>query len=154
MSKDGTRKRLGRPPGSHTNRATLLTRKQAAAIIESGLSPLDVMMSTLRFWDREVRVLEEGIRANLPKGESLLRIERTDVVDRYFKGRDSLLGAAVVAAPYVHPRISPIIPGEGNVGGIQDLSELTDAELDALERISRKIARSYGNPAGEVKAKG
>ena len=60
------------------------------------------------------------------------------------------VAAAEKAAPFVHPRISPV--SDTAAGGIKDLSKLTNKELDDLEHISRKIAGAYGDPGGETKA--
>ena len=56
-----------------------------------------------------------------------------------------------VAMPFVHSRLSPV---ETPSGGPRDLSKLTNAELDSLERISRKIAGAYGDPSGKTTAQG
>lgn len=161
MPKGGARPGTGPKPGSHTNRATILTRRKAAKIIESGLSPLDVMMANMRFWHREVGLLEDSLREHMAKeskerGEppdpSLLRLTRTPVVDRFFEAKDRLQDVARETAPYIHPRVSPV--ADGVAGGVRDLTKLTDEELDALERISRKIAGSYGDPGGAAPAKG
>src|ERR1700731_4361912 len=102
----GPRPGSGRPKGRRTSRSNILTRRKAAAIIESGLSPLDVMMTNLRWWYREVELLEKGIRAQIPDGESILRVEKTTVMESYFSARESLQEAAVDTAPYVHSRMS------------------------------------------------
>ena len=153
MPKGGARKGTGPKPGSHTNRATILTRRKAASIIESGISPLDVMMANLRFWHQEIGLMEAGIRKTVPmaKGDSLLQVERTPLIDRFFEAKDTLQDVACETAPYIHPRVSPIA---GDAGGMRDLTKLTDEELDVLERISRKIAGSYGDPGGAAPAKG
>jgi hypothetical protein len=58
------------------------------------------------------------------------------------KRRDDMARAA---APFVHARVSAIdTPADGAL----DLSKLTDDELDALERIARKIAGAFGDPNG------
>jgi hypothetical protein len=120
------------------------------------LSPLDVMMSDLRFWHKETEILEKGIREKLPPGAGMLQVtdDPSGVVAKFFEARKELRVAAEKAAPYVHPRISPITDPNGGTGGLKDLSKLTDGELDALERISRKIAGSYGDPGGEGEAQG
>ena len=152
MPKGGARRGTGPKPGSHTNRATILTRRKAAKIIESGLSPLDVMMANMRFWHREVTLMEAGIRKTVPmaNGDSLLQVEKTPLIDRFFEAKDTLQDVARETAPYIHPRVSPV--ADGIAGGARDLTKLTDDELDALERISRKIAGSYGDPGGAAPA--
>jgi hypothetical protein len=150
MPKGGKREGAGRPKGARTSPATRLTRIKASAIMNSGLSPLDVMMANLRFWHREKELLEEGILSAAPEGTAISQLEERPILKRYFEVREALQMAAEKAAPYVHPRMSPVHDDPG--GRMQDLSRLTDAELDALERLSRKIAGSYGDPGGEDKA--
>ena len=150
MPAGGKRVGAGGRPG-HRSRATILNKRKTAAIIESGLSPLDVMMSNLRFWNKEVGTLEKCIRTASGKPDgSILLMERTPLIESYFDARGSLQVAAEKAAQYVHPRISPV--SDTTAGGIKDLSKLSNAELDALERISRKIAGSYGDPGGKTPA--
>jgi hypothetical protein len=146
-NRGGKREGSGRKAGSTTSRATILTRRKAATIIESDLSPLDVMMSNLQFWNKEIAKLENVIRKDVPKGQSILQVERTPIVESYFNAREHLQEAAVKAAPYVHPRIAPV---ESNGDGQRDLSRLTDDELYTLERITRKITVSYENPSGNA----
>lgn len=153
MPAGGHREGAGRPKGRKTSPATRLTRRRASAIMESGLAPLDVMMSNLRFWHKELAILEVGVRAQVPEGSSVLQLSPAPgsdsriILDKYFEAREKLQIAAEKAAPYVHPRLSPVSDVVG--AGMRDLSKLTDAELDALERISRKIAGTYGNTSGE-----
>ena len=110
------------------------------------------MMSSLRFWNNEASILEKEIRARMENPEaSLLQLDdRTGVIAKYFDARERLQTAAEKAAPYVHSRMSPVSEATG--GGWRDLSRLTDDDLDALERISRKIAESYGDPDGKIAA--
>lgn len=147
----GRKPKAGRPEGARTSQAVILTKRKRAEIVSSGISPLDVLMMNLRFWHNEVSLLDVEIRKKVPQGTSLLMIEKTPVVERYFEARTVLQKVAIDGAPFVHPRISPV---ETPTGGPKDLSNLTDAELDALERISRKIAGAYGNPGGKGPAKG
>lgn len=147
----GRKPKGGRPVGARQNQAVELTRRLRAEIAGSGISPLDVLMMNLRFWHNEVSLLDKEIRLKVPDGTSLLQIESTPMLERYFKARETLEKVALDGAPFVHPRISPV---ETPTGGPKDLSSLTDAELDALERISRKIAGAYGNPGGKGPAKG
>jgi hypothetical protein len=78
----------------------------------------------------------------------MLRVMRDEHATK--KRRDEM---AKAAAPFVHSRISPMgSSGAAASGGILDLSKLTDDELDALERISRKIAGAFGDPSGATPA--
>jgi hypothetical protein len=54
------------------------------------------------------------------------------------------------AAPYVHPKFSAITTqASPGANGYADLSKLTDAELEQVERISRKLSASFGGAGGE-----
>jgi hypothetical protein len=56
---------------------------------------------------------------------------------------------AAAAAPFVHARISPDRSygnGATHEMRVNDLSKLSDEELDQLERIARKLAGAYGDP--------
>jgi hypothetical protein len=69
----------------------------------------------------------------------MLRLMRDETADE--KRRDDM---AKAAAPFVHARISPIETPP------RHLSKLTNAELDDLERITRKIANAFGDRSGEA----
>lgn len=75
----------------------------------------------------------------------MLGVMRDEKADK--SRRDDM---AKAAAPYVHSRFSPAEAPRSAA----DLSKLSDDELDALERISRKIAAAYGHPGGESSAAG
>ena len=114
--------------GRRKNVPNKASAERAAAVQGTGQTPLDVMIETMRHF-----------RALGAKHQTTDEAKSAE----YLK-----LAAAVAkdAGPYVHQKLSSI---DASVGGPRDLSKLTDAELDALERISRKIAGSYGNPGGE-----
>jgi len=114
----------GRPKGV-PNKASAA---RAATVQSTGSTPLDVMIETMRYF--------RGMAA---------KHQETDEQ----KCAEYLKMAATVAkdaGPYVHQKLSAV---DASLGGQRDLSKLTDAELDALERISRKIAGTYGNTSGE-----
>lgn len=149
MAKGGVREGAGRPKGMKTSRAKILAGRKAAAIVESGRSPLDVLMNEMRFWEREVGIIERDLRDGehgIGSDDAVSLAERNTSV--YFEARKSLVKAALDAAPFVHPRMSPTTPDASGATSLKDLSNLTDAELDALERISRKVSGAYGSPSG------
>lgn len=91
----------GRKKGS-TNKATA---KKAAEIAESGLTPLDYMLSLLRNEPPEDADLQQKIAM------SAMRFE-----------------AAKAAAPYVHPRLAAV-EHTGKDGGPIETKEVSDMEL-------------------------
>jgi hypothetical protein len=134
--------------GAKVSRAKRLSERKAVDIIESGRSPLDVLMNEMRFWEREVSIIEAALRTGdeaIGDDEAISLAERN--TSAYFEARKSLVTAALDAIPYIHPRMSPVAP-DTTGGGLKDLSKLTDAELDALERISRKVSDAYGSSSG------
>lgn len=149
MPQGGKREGAGRPKGVKNSRAKILADRKAAAIVESGRSPLDVLMNEMRFWEKEVGIIENNLRTGeeaIGADDAIsLAVRNTSV---YFAARKSLMAAALDAAPYVHPRMSPTTVPDASSASLKDLSNLTDAELDALERISRKVSRAYGSPGG------
>lgn len=124
MPRGGLRQGAGRKKNS-PNKASAA---RAQAVQSTGLTPLDVMIEAMRYF--------RGMAA---------KHQDTDEG----KSAEYLKQAAAVAkdaGPYVHQKLSAV---DASLGGQRDLSKLTDAELDALERISRKIAGTYGNTSGE-----
>ena len=127
----------------------MLARRKAAGIIDSDDSPLDALMDDLRWWKRQRDNLGKQLMRGLGPEDSIFNLkpdpEKPDqarMFERYFEARGEVRAAALAVVAYVHPRLSPMAPEAG--GGLKDLSKLTDEELDALERIARKIAGSYG----------
>lgn len=116
----GKRTGAGRPKGA-PNKASA---ERAANVTASGLTPLDIMIETMRHYRGMAAKYQESDEA-----KSLEYLRMAAVV-----GKD--------AAPYVHQRLAST---DGAGAGMRDLSTLTDTELDALERISRKIAGAYGH---------
>jgi hypothetical protein len=99
------------------------------AVRESGLTPLDVMIESMRYL--------YGLAGKHQVGGA------EPDQEKFMKFLAEARGAAKDAAPYVHSRMSAT---EAATGGLRDLSKLTEKELDDLERISRKIAGAFGNP--------
>jgi hypothetical protein len=76
--------------------------------------------------NREVR--EKAIATGETPPDYMLRVMRDESATK--KRRDDM---AKAAAPFVHARVSPVAAEAAD--GTMDLSKLSDAELDALERI-------------------
>jgi hypothetical protein len=148
----GARQNAGRPkgPGAPLAQGTILSRRKVAKILGENESPLDFLMDDLRWWKRQIKRLESRIHAEIGPEVSVLEVECNLLVAHYLDARKEGRAAALAAAPWVHPRISPrTVDGSGAVTA-QDLAKLTDAELDQLEAITRKIAGAYGSSdAGE-----
>lgn len=90
---------------------------------------------------REARVAATG---DTPL-DYMLKVMRDAKADK--ARRDDM---AKAAAPYVHPKFSSVTPGPVGAGAqAMDLSKLTDDELAQVERISRKLAASFGGSGGE-----
>ena len=117
-SKPGER-RGGRRPGAK-NKTTIEREARAAegmqAALETGLLPLDVML----------RVMRGGAEAEA-------------ITDRQY-------GAAVDAAPYLHPRLTAAASAT-----LDDLKRLSDAELAA--ELARLRAQGGGDPPRAAKSK-
>jgi hypothetical protein len=124
MPRGGIRANAGRKKNS-PNKASAA---RAAAVESTGSTPLDVMIESMRYF--------RGLAAKYQTSNEAKSVE-------YLKTSASI---AKDAGPYVHSKLSPV---DASGGGPRDLSKLTDAELDDLERISRKIAGSFGHPSGE-----
>lgn len=91
--------------------------------------------------ERQERVAASGITPL----DYMLRVMRDEKAD---KGRRDDMAKA--AAPYVHPKFSAITPSvPPGQNGYADLSKLTDAELEQVERISRKLSAAFGGAGGE-----
>lgn len=89
---------------------------------------------------REARVAASG---DTPL-DYMLKVMRDKKADA--SRRDDM---AKAAAPYVHPKFSSITPGPAGGSQAMDLSKLNDDELAQVERISRKLAASFGDTGGE-----
>jgi hypothetical protein len=93
---------------------------------------------------REARIAASGVTPL----DYMLQVMRDTTADK--TRRDDM---AKSAAPYVHPKFSAITPqAPPGQNGYADLSKLTDDELEAVERISRKLAASFGSAGGEETA--
>jgi hypothetical protein len=103
----GYRAGAGRKKGA----ATVRTRQIANELAREGLTPLEVMIDTMRELCRQA--------ADAPTAAE--RLEK------------KLAACAVAkdAAPYIHPRLTSVAATVRQIGGVHDLS---DAELAALIR--------------------
>jgi hypothetical protein len=119
----GRRSNAGRARGV-PNKASAEREKRIAA---TGVTPLEVMLHAMR--DHFDRALSAKQRRTSQASMALA------------------LAAAKDAAPYVHPRRSAVTHTDAPM----DLSNLTDRELDELERL---IAKSSGTTPASTDAKG
>jgi hypothetical protein len=121
MPRGGKRPGAGRRPGT-LSKKTVARQQLASAAAEQGISPLDVMLTRMRFHfevaDREV---EKGDGADQGIIGEALRAAHE---------------AAKDAAPYVHPRLSAIEhTGEGASPGSDPIGRL----LAAIDGKTRSI---------------
>lgn len=145
----GARRGAGVKKGSHIKVSKKLSERKVVTALQKGITPFDVMMRTIRYLDREMNKLEAEIRTKIPDWDTApqLMYEREGPVGAFFDAMDKILDVSIDAAPYVHPHVRSIDAPAG--GGLKDLSNLTDKEVDDLERITRKLAGSYGGSGGE-----
>jgi hypothetical protein len=140
----GKREGAGRPPGP-ISETTMLTRRAAAEIIQQGRPPLNVLVDTMNWWDRELQLLEDKIRAtSLPPGHSFLEISRKNpIVEAFFVALDKRLESAEKAANFVHPRyraIAVMTPGEGTAPAAASKTLASADDESSAERASRAQA--------------
>lgn len=118
----GKRPGAGRPKGSK-NKNPNKRRDVAQRALESGVTPLDYMLSVMR----------QEIPENADRAVKVAMVEQR-------------LEAAKAAAPYVHPRLSSVEHSGGLDVGIR---ELTDEELD--RELQRAIAEAAATGAAAGK---
>lgn len=110
----------GRPKGSRTVRSAKTVEH---LVTDGGKLPLDVMMQTMRELWAEAEAVKEA-----DKGRSLhLKTIACGVAER--------------CAPYIHPRLSST---NVNIRNIQDVTDLSDAEIAALIASGRVGAPAAG----------
>jgi hypothetical protein len=100
----GKRPGAGRPKGAATKRTREIADKAAA----EGITPLDVMLSNMRFWNEEAAKV---LRTLL---DPLEPIEDVDVLERFRSladMREKAEECAKDAAPFVHPRLQAVTLG-------------------------------------------
>lgn len=139
--------RRGPKPGAPRSQASILTRRKAAELMAQGESPLDGLVDDMRWWKREVDLLETMMRQSMvAQGlKSILQLERDGAVLNFFEARKELREARLAAATYVHPRLTPLKPEEvGQAVGARELANLTDQELEQLVTMGRKITAASG----------
>jgi hypothetical protein len=96
----GKREGAGRKPGS-LNKRTLALRDLSEEAFTAGVLPLEVMLRNMRFYDKEVGRLKRLLRRSDPAAAQSIRheINKACLLSQRF---------AVLAAPYVHPKLSPV----------------------------------------------
>jgi hypothetical protein len=108
----GPRPNSGRKEGS----TTLLTRKTAQEICDSGESPLHLMHENMLFWWKAATSLGERLNEIILGAEDdpetaldpEARAEAVKVLANFLAARDRAQACAVDAAPYCHPRLQAI----------------------------------------------
>jgi hypothetical protein len=125
MARGGKREGAGRKRGT-PNKATQYRQKK---IEESGVTPLDVMLESMRFHYGRY----QNAVANFGDGPG----DNTAAVNELARARE----AAKDAAPYSHPKLANV-EHSGKVGGAPiKIESLTDAQLEILiERITAGVA--------------
>jgi hypothetical protein len=111
MAKGGYRPNAGRKKGS-VNAATLRRREIADQALTNGVTPLDVMLTTMRaLWDEAIG--EDGKIKNLGKAMQANMVAKE-------------------AAPFVHPKLaSTQVSGGLALQDVSDEPELTEDEWKA-----------------------
>lgn len=155
MTHGGRRPGAGRKAGAATKR----TRAIVDQAVREGVTPLDVILKNMRFYDSRADEIIAAIVAGdvetppakskkskaSKKGDEDPRIAE---LRRALNLRQLASEDAARAAPFVHARFSAITPPPRDPLNGYDLSKLSDDELDALEAISRKISAAYGDRGG------
>jgi hypothetical protein len=101
----GKRPGAGRPK----SRATVITRRRANEIVDSGESPLDVMWDNMKFWRHQVSELSNRLDALIVNVENEDdRHEAITLLRQLLAARLRAQECAVDMAPYVHPRLQAI----------------------------------------------
>lgn len=99
----------GRSKGA-LNKRTAALRAIADKAIETGITPLEVMLTNMRFYVAEIEKLLASFHNGKTSPAELPRILKTLV-----EFRDKAQACAVDAAPYVHPKLaSHTISGDPN----------------------------------------
>ena len=122
----GYRPGSGRPKGS----ANKVTIKAQERIIASGIAPLDVLISAMRYYYERAQKMIEKALAEQPDGAPIDTKELAAAIDHCF---DKASDHAAKAAAYVHPRMSPM-----DYNSLFDPTRLTDDERRTLTRLLAK----------------
>ena len=122
----------------------------------NGESPLDGLVDEMRWWKREVLLLEGMMREKMKQErlQSILQLERVGVVVNFFEAKKELRDSYLAAAPWVHPRLQAKKTTEGEDVSARDLAAISDDDLNRLIEIGRKMTSASGtteedNDAGE-----
>lgn len=111
-------------------------------IVNTGNSPLDVMLRNMAFWDETANKLKEQIEETMlhiqeaamcgDLSEDLLE-KAKKLLGNHLAARDKAQGCAVDAAPYVHPRLMSIQAKRGNGKKVRVTASLPDSRTSAEE---------------------
>ena len=109
MPRGGKRPGAGRKPGQ-LNKRTIARQQLASSAASEGISPLEVMLKRMRYYDSVVdRELEKGEGAD------------RGIIDDALKAAND---AAKDAAPYLHPRLSAVEHTDNSDGGLAEILKL------------------------------
>lgn len=152
MPRRGRRLGAGRPPGRPNNK-TVARREFASAAAGQEITPLELMLKRMRFYNSVVDL-------ELEKGKSADR----QMIDRALR---EAAEAAKDAAPYLHPRLSAIAHVDKDMESQSALRRLlteidgtsrglpNQEELAKLDRSSpREIGGACGAESGAVPLRG
>jgi hypothetical protein len=115
----------GRKKGS-LNRRTKALRAIAAEALESGVTPLEVMLENVRFFHAEAEALLARITSGLDE-RSESSEEFLQLLSKMVSFRSEAQRCVVDCAPYLHPRLSSVaVAGDEDGGPIRAItSEIT-----------------------------
>jgi len=122
----------GRKKGGQ-NKRTIALREVADKALQTGQSPLDVMMDNLLFWHRAAKSLGEQLEQLMLEGISEEDREKVmKLLKNFLAARENSQRCAVEAAPYVHPKLSSIA-FKGDLNGVitHITADMTPAEAQA-----------------------
>jgi hypothetical protein len=108
--------KAGRPKGRTESRRSVLSRRIVLAALESGNSPLHVLLSNQAWFQTRANELEQELR------ESPEPINRLEAAQLRYKAkmaatfRKLACDVAAAAAPYCHPRLHAISAEGGSDG--------------------------------------
>lgn len=102
MAHGGARSNAGRKPGAATKRTRKIADKAAK---DGGVLPLEVMLDNMRFYHSEAAKKLADLLLKVDQDNADAKIEG---IKALFSLREKAGDAAKEAAPYLHPRMSPV----------------------------------------------
>jgi hypothetical protein len=108
--------RAGRPKGRTESRRSVLSRRIVLAALESGNSPLHVLLANQLWFQTRANELEQELRA-APEPVTRLEMARRRYKTKLVMAlRKLACDVAAAAAPYCHPRLHAISAEGGGDG--------------------------------------